>query len=192
MSQQDQQDNVRRHNRITRVSGVMKWVLTIFMLFVLIVGILVFAVLLIPDILEVANEVADFGDSGRTYGEIPFMQRLALAIFTDLSIATFLITLWYMRAVFAGFQKLDFFSSETLSSMVWCGIWFVIFGIFDFLEEPVSSVLTTLDLGEGERQLAVVVEGAELFFIIFGIMFITIGWVMREAARINEENQQFI
>ncbi len=181
-----------RVGRIARVSGIMKWVLTFFIALVVVIGIIVLLLLLNPDWLEAGNEVIDFGDSGRTYGEIPQLQRWILAFFYDASIGTFLMTLWYMRTVFARLQILDFFSSKTLSSMVWCGIWFVIFGVMDFLEEPVASVLTTFDLPDGERQLSIGVEGGEIFFIIFGVMFMTIGWVMREASLLQEENSQFV
>jgi len=181
-----------RIGRIARVSRVMKWILTLFIILVTVIGLVVLCLLLNPDLLEAGNEVIDFGDSGRTYGEVPHMQRWILAFFYDASIGTFLMTLWYMRSVFARLQVLDFFSSKTLSSMVWCGIWFVVFGVMDFLEEPVASVLTTFDLPESQRQLAIELEGGEIFFIIFGVMFMTIGWVMREAARLQEENDQFV
>ncbi|WP_114009749.1 DUF2975 domain-containing protein [Cohaesibacter intestini] len=191
MAKQSGEQHVRI-GRIARVSGIMKWVLTTFMALVFLIGILVLLLLLNPDWLEAGNEVIDFGDSGRTYGDVPQLQRWTLAFFYDACVGTFLMTLWYMRSVFARLQILDFFSSKTLSAMVWCGIWFVVFGVMDFLEEPVASVLTTLDLPEGQRQLAIELEGGEIFFIIFGVMFMTLGWVMREAARLQEENNQFI
>ena len=190
--EQNQEDHRQRVKRISRVSGIMKWVLTIFMALVFLVGILVLSVLLFPDLLDVSKEVIEFGESDRTYADVPAAQRWGLAFFYDACIGAFLVTIWFMRSVFARFQVSDFFSSETLSSMVWCGIWFVIFGIMDFLEAPVASILTTFDLEEGKRQLVIDFEGGELFFIVFGVMFITLSWVMREAASLHEENQQFI
>ncbi|PLW74948.1 hypothetical protein [Cohaesibacter celericrescens] len=189
---QHQEDHALRVQRITRISGVMKWVLTAFMVLVIVVGILVLAVLSVPDLLEVAKDTMEFGGAERVFGDVPAWQRLLLALFYELCIGSFLMTLWFMHRLFSSFQIKEFFSSRALSSMVWCGIWFVIFGVFDFLEEPVSSVLTTLDLGENQRQLEIGLEGGEIFFIIFGVLFITLGWVMREAASLHEENQQFI
>lgn len=191
MSEQTHVHDVR-YGRISRVSGIMKWVLTVFMILVFLVGILALLVFLNPELLEASDELIDFGDVDRTYGEIPFTQRLILALFFDALIGTFLMTLWYMRKIFAHLQVHDFFSSQTLSSMVWCGTWFVIFGVMDFLEEPFESVLTTFDLPDGQRQFSIEVEGGEIFFIIFGVMFMTLGWVMREAARLQEENKQFV
>ena len=184
-----------RTRRISNVSAVMKWVLVVFMILVVVIGVLIFLLLTLstmPELLGVQDEVMDFGESGRKFSELPANQRWMLAIFVSLSILTFLISLDYMRKIFAAFQKGDYFTSKTLTSMIWCGIWFVIFGVMDFLEEPVSSVLTTMDLGEGEKQFEIALEGGEIFFIIFGVMFITLGWVMREAASLHEENQQFI
>ena len=189
---QASQDHILRLNRIARVSRIMKWVLTGFITLVVLVGILLLLVLTIPDILQMSDEVMELGDSTRSFGDVPALQRWALAFFYELCITAFIATLWYMRRVFASFQVGDYFASRTLSSMIWCGIWFVLFGFSDFLEEPVSSTLTTMDLGEDMREFRIIIEGSETFFVIFGIMFITIGWVMREAARLHEENQQFI
>ena len=192
MSETIQSDKAGRLKRIARVSASMKWVLTLFMLLVVLVGIIVFSEMTGATLLGLADEAIDIDGIERTYGEIPWGQRMVLALFMEFNIASFILVMFYMRRVFANFQKLDFFSSQTLNAMVWCGIWFVIFGIFDFLEEPVGSVLSTMDLAEGQRQLSIEFEGGELFLIVFGVLFITLGWVLREAALLQEENDQFI
>lgn len=192
MVEDSQADHARRLQRISRVSGVMKWVMTIFMVLVFFVGILALLALIAPEMMDILDDPIEFGSVERTFAEVPFVQRLAMAVFTDVMIATFMIVLFFMRRMFVGFQRKDFFSTQTLSALVQSGVWFMIFGIFDFLEDPVHSMLATLDMEKGQRALEISFEGSEMFFLIFGMMFITLGWVLREAARMHEENQQFI
>lgn len=181
-----------RIRRIAWASLFMNWAIVLFMALVIFVAGLALVVLITPGMLGAADKPIDFGDSGRTYGDIPLLQRYLLALFIEFSLAAFFMTLWYLRRMFSYFRKEDFFAPGTMSAMILCGAWFVAYGIMDFLEEPAVSFLTTADLAPDKTHLSLVLEGTELFFVLFGFAFMTLGWVMREAAWAHEENQQFV
>lgn len=185
-------EKTKRLSRISRLSAVMKWTLTIFMAFFAIIGVVYLAGLLGLDFADILDETVDYVEPERRYGDLEFGQRAALAFIGDALLGAFLIMLWYVRKLFSAFQRHLFFDAETLSDMVKAGIWFLVFGILVVLEVPFTSMIGTYDLPEGQRQVSFEFSGGELLFMFFGILFIVFGWVMREAALIDEENKQFI
>lgn len=185
-------EKTKRLARISRLSAVMKWALTLFMAFFAIIGVVYLAGLLGLDFADILEETVDYIEPERRYGDLGFGQRAILALIGDALLGAFLITLWYVRKLFSAFQRHLFFAAETLSDMVKAGIWFLIFGILVILEVPLTTIVGTYDLPEGQRQVSIEFSGGEFLFMFFGVLFIVFGWVMREAAVIDEENKQFI
>ena len=56
----------------------------------------------------------------------------------------------------------------------------------------ILSALLTWDFPAGEGEIEVALDGGEAFFLIFGALMLVFGWIMREAATIDEENRQFV
>lgn len=200
-------ERTRRLKRIRQVSGIMKWLVTGVVGLIAVVAVLVMVMFVSPELVgltagdsaeftevwkEIGDETIDFGEAERRIGDIPFNQRLGLAILLMGAIGTLLIALWQIRQLFDRFRQTDFFSAAALSRMLALGWWLVAFGIYDLVSDPIGSLLLTLDYPEGQRQVAIELEGAEIFFMIFGTIMILFGWIMREAASIAEENKQFI
>lgn len=197
----------KRLNRIRQVSGIMKWFITALIGFLVVLAVLAGGMFFAPEFAGMANnptsefgqtfqeigtETIDFGEAERAITEIPFWQRTGLAVMITIAIATLMVALWQIRQLFVSFSQSDFFSPIALSRMLSLGWWLVAFAIYDVVSDMIGSVLLTLDFPEGQRQLAIEIEGAEFFFIIFGVIMILFGWIMREAASIAEENKQFI
>ncbi|MTI42065.1 DUF2975 domain-containing protein [Roseibium hamelinense] len=179
--------------RIRRLSGFMKWFLTVVMGLVVIIGLFLVVTLCLPaDLLFTADEMIDIADVERRMGDIPLGQRIAIAGLTGLAFFLIAGACWHIRLVFKRFQHIEFFDPRTLSSVVSFGRWLIIFAIVDLISDPVGSALLTLDLPEGQRSIDVTLDGGELFFLILGSLMLVFGWILREAALIAEENKQFI
>ena len=57
---------------------------------------------------------------------------------------------------------------------------------------PLGSLILTYDNLVGSRHLSVSMSSNTYTLILTGGLLIVIGWVMREAARISDENRQFV
>lgn len=200
-------ERTRRLKRIRQVSGIMKWLVTGVVGLIALVAALVMAMFVSPELIgltadsnsefagiwrEIGQETIDMGEAERPIGDIPFYQRIGLAVLLMGAIGTLMIALWQIRQLFDRFRQTDFFSAAALSRMLALGWWLVAFGVYDIVSDPIGSVLLTLDYPEGQKEVAIEIEGAEIFFMIFGTIMILFGWIMREAASIAEENKQFI
>ena len=193
MQDQVQLERAQRLRRIHALSQVMKWFATVvIVLFAVIAGI-VAAAMFVPLAMEfVFTEALDIGDVSREIADIPVVQRIALALLIFLAFIILIIATWQIREVFSHFQRREFFAAQTLSRVISLGRWLVILGLYDFLSDPIGSLLLTIDLPAGQKEVEVSIDGGEIYFIIFGCMMILFGWIMREAASIEEENRQFI
>lgn len=206
-SQSINTERTRRLIRIRRLSFVMKWFVTAIVALLAIVGALVLIMLASPeldsvtdirltDVKQMWQELRaapiDFGDVEREVGSIPLAQRAALALMMVFAIGTLMICMWQIRQLFESFRQNDFFSSQSLARVLAPGWSLLVFGIYDIVSDPIGSALLTLDYPAGQQQVSIAISGAEIFFMIFGTIMILFGWVMREAAHIEEEYRQFI
>ncbi|WP_186392159.1 MULTISPECIES: DUF2975 domain-containing protein [unclassified Pannonibacter] len=186
-------DQAHRLHRIQSFSGGMKWLLTGLASITALFGMLVCVVLLAPGLLGYGpEETVDIGGVSRVILEISLPQRIGITLLLVILIEAVLMLLWKLRQLFARLAELDFFSSRTLSIIVQSGRWLLVLGAMDFVFDPVSSVLMTFDLPEGEKQISLSLEAGQILFLVLGALVLLLGWVMREAALAHEENQQFV
>lgn len=188
-----QDERAKRLKRIRQISNVMKWALTVVIALLAVGGILIMISVLFPDHLEfAAEETLDAGDIERAIIDIPFGQRIALSIMVTFAFSILIVISWQIRQLFDHFSRTDFFSPRTLSRIVSLGWWLLVIGVYDLVSDPIGSIIATIDLPAGEKVLEISFDGGELLFLIFGTLMILFGWVMREAAIIDEENRQFV
>lgn len=193
MQDQVQLERAQRLRRIHALSQVMKWFATVVIILFAVIAGIVAAAMFVPLAMEfVFTEALDIGDVSREIADIPVVQRIALALLIFLAFIILIIATWQIREVFSHFQRREFFAAQTLSRVISLGRWLVILGLYDFLSDPIGSLLLTIDLPSGQKEVEVSIDGGEIYFIIFGCMMILFGWIMREAASIEEENRQFI
>lgn len=179
--------------RIRQISGVMKWVVTGIAFLLTATGAAFILAVLFPEPLGfLLGETLEIGDHELTIASIPLDQRLAITAIVIVVFGSSTIASWQVRQLFGHFRQTDFFSSQTLSRMVSLGWWLLILAACQFLIDPVSSVIITHHLPAGERSLEVTIDGSELLFAVFGTLIIMFGWILREAASIEEENRQFV
>lgn len=181
-----------RLERIRRISSVMKWVVTAVLIAISVVSALLVFTLVLPALsLVPAGLLADSGID-RKLTDIPVVQRLGLAALVCLAFFLLRRLFWNIRQLFAQFHAGIFFAAPTQTYILNAGFWLLAFGVFDFLSDPVRSVLVSLDNAPGQRQLVLELGGGEFLYLIFGTLMLVFGWIMREAATLADENSQFI
>ncbi|EFO29015.1 conserved hypothetical protein [Roseibium sp. TrichSKD4] len=188
--------SARQHPRLNRLYGlscVMKWVSTLCAAIMVVVALGLALALIDPSLDFLATETAVYLDEQeRPYADIPFVQRMGILCLMLVYFGILIAMAWNLRRLFSQFQELRFFELATLNRILLAGSCLIAFGVFDIVEDPISSILATLDYPEGQRQLIVGLDGSELFFLVFGGLILVFGWIMREAAAIDEENRQFV
>lgn len=185
-------DRNRRLGRIRRLAGVMKWVVATLIVVLALTGLFLIVALIWPEPLGAGGETIDFGSVERPIADLPLVQRLGLAILTGIAFLLLTGALWHIRRIFAQFQKAEFFSPVTLSTVFNFGIWLIAFGVLGAANDPICCFLATLDLPEDQRIIELNIDGAEIFFMVLGTLMLLFGWILREAAVIADENRQFV
>ncbi|GAB2204650.1 hypothetical protein ROS1_14650 [Roseibium sp. ROS1] len=193
MSELEWAEREKRLTRIRRVSAFMKWAVTIILLILLGLGVVVTIGIALPNELMIgAQETFDVADTERMLGDIPHVQRIGISILAAIAFSLLLAVGWNIRQVFKRFQKMEFFSPKTLANVFSFGIWLIVFAVFDLISDPIGSVLLTYDFPPGQRTVDISLDGGEIFFLVLGALMLLFGWILREAALIADENQQFI
>ncbi len=193
MSELEWAEREKRLTRIRRVSAFMKWAVTIILLILLGLGVVVTIGIALPNELMIgAQETFDVADTERMLGDIPQVQRIGISILAAIAFSLLLAAGWNIRQVFKRFQKMEFFSPKTLANVFSFGIWLIVFAVFDLISDPIGSVLLTYDFPPGQRTVDISLDGGEIFFLVLGALMLLFGWILREAALIADENQQFI
>lgn len=182
----------RRLVRIRRLAGLMKWVVaTLFVLLVL-SGLFLIAALIWPEPLGAGGETIDFGSVKRPIADLPLLQRLGLSALTGVAFLLLTGAFWHIRRIFAQFQKAEFFSPSTLSTVFTFGVWLIAFGVLGAANDPICCFLASLDLPEEQRIIEMNIDGGEIFFMVLGTLMLLFGWILREASLIADENRQFV
>lgn len=187
-------ERARRLKRITRVSSWLKWFVTVLIVLLVPFTAITIWIVLTPDVFELMPEdlMIEFGDLERSILEVPLLQRTGIIAVALWFFGLLIWLMWKLRELFEQFRRHDFYSVATLSLIVKIGWLLLALGISDILTDMIGSVLLTLDKPEGERSLALSLDGSQIFFLVFGPLSMVFGWVMREAALAYEENQQFV
>lgn len=193
MSELEWVEREKRLTRIRRVSAFMKWAVTIILLILLGLGVVVTIGIALPNEFMIgAEETFDVADTERMLGDIPQVQRIGISMLAAIAFSLLLAVGWNIRQVFKRFQKMEFFSPKTLANVFSFGIWLIVFAVFDLISDPIGSVLLTYDFPPGQRTVDISLDGGEIFFLVLGALMLLFGWILREAALIADENQQFI
>jgi len=193
MTLSDTADRKKRLTRIRRVSGIMKWVVTVVLAVILFFGVIITISIALPnEFMIAADDTLDVADVERNLREVPQLQRVGIAALAAIAFTLLMIAGWNIRQVFNRFQQMEFFSPKTLANVIAFGTWLIAFAVFDLISDPLGSFILTLDLPPGERQVDITLDGGEIFFLVLGALMLLFGWILREAALIADENRQFV
>ncbi|MCK7612787.1 DUF2975 domain-containing protein [Roseibium sediminicola] len=193
MTTQEQHQQTKRLKRIRGCARAVKWVLTFVVVAQLVFGIALCLSILLPaySLFNGVDSIST-GNIERAFRDMPLVQRALLAFLAAISFILLTSALWTLRNLCARFQKADFFSPRTLKQVAFAGIWLISYAIFDVASDPVAALIATMDFPEAQRIVDVTVDGGEISCMILGALMLLLGWIMREAALLAEENRQII
>lgn len=134
----------------------------------------------------------DIGEGERSFAEMTLNQRLPLLALVTVSYALLAGITLSVYMICLRFQAADFFSRKSWDSVFFSGVWFISFAVFNIAASPIATYVATLDYPENERSIDVAFSHHEIFALILGALLLLLGWVMREAALLAEENRQII
>lgn len=174
-------------HRIERVSNWMRWVITI--------GGAVMAaayvsVWVVPGWLE---EVAaqNLLGAAATISAGPALRFLAATV-AALPFLLVLYGLWQIRELFRLFGERRYFSVDGSKRLLRFGAALLLAAPAGIVTRSIVSVLLTMNNPAGSRQLVVQMGSNDYFLVVIGGLLLVVGWVMREAARMQHELQQIV
>ncbi len=176
-----------RIRRIRTVSTVMSW-------FTLFGGLLIVAAILVITI-NTEYLTATLRNELQVDEAMLASGRLVLTLTWLVALIPLVPMIWgFYNAwiLFRGFRSAEFFTPQSgrrLRNIGWSVVLLVAVG---FVTDAALSVLTTWHRGAGQRELAIGLEGTDILGIVVGMLLVVVGWLLAEAALIDDENKQFV
>ncbi|MES0882898.1 DUF2975 domain-containing protein [Roseibium sp. SCP14] len=183
----------KRLQHIQRSAKAMKWMASVCLVALVPLSVLLVLAVIFPAFVPlIGDNPVSIDNQERTLSELSLAQRGSLTVLLIVSLSLLTGALRALRCLFERIQNAEFFAGRTLDTMASLGIWLISYAIFDFASVPVSTLIATMDYPEGQRVVDVSADGGEIFCMILGTLMVLLGWVMREAASLAEENRQII
>ncbi|GAB1479469.1 hypothetical protein MASR2M74_20330 [Paracoccaceae bacterium] len=113
-------------------------------------------------------------------------------VMAHLVMGLLLYALWQAHRLFAAFARGDILVPATGMRLFRVGLGFALVLPAQLLASGVTSLLLTWSNPSGGRALALSVDPAHAMLAVAGLLILTVGWVMTEAARIAEDNAQIV
>ena len=133
------------------------------------------------------------GDVKFTAATLPgTAQRWAAIAVWLLQVAALLCALWHMSRLFAHFHAGRIIAPETAQRLFRTGQTLAGAALLGILADPVQSVLLSWNLGPGQRYLSVSLSSSEVLFLMAGGLLVLVGYAMREAVALRDENRSFV
>jgi len=133
------------------------------------------------------------GDTTFTAATLPGAAQLSAAIAVSLvQVAALLFALWNMSRLFGNFRAGRIIAPQTAQRLFRTGQGLVAAALLSILADPVQTVLLSWNLGPGQRQLSVSLSLPDVLFLVAGGLLVLVGYAMREAVALQDENRGFV
>ena len=129
--------------------------------------------------------------AGESFALTPRIWATAFTI-SLLPVALYLVGLCNVWLLFRVFARGQVFAETTGRRIGWIGLVIAVLPLVSILAASAWSVAASIDNPPGERELSISLSGTDLLGVLLGVLLVVIGWVIREAARIADENQSFV
>lgn len=103
-----------------------------------------------------------------------------------------LFVLWHVRALFGLYAQAEVLSARCAERIVIAAQGLLVMGVAGAVGYTVNVLILTMLNAPGQRAISVALSDTELGFWLAGGLLLVIGWVMRHAAQVHEENRGFI
>ena len=115
----------------------------------------------------------------------------ALAV-TFLQVAALLYALWQMSHLFANFGAGLIITPQSAQRLFRTGQGLAGAALLGILADPVQSVLLSWQMGPGQRRLVIGLSMPDILFLVAGGLLVLVGYAMREAVALQDENRSFV
>lgn len=103
-----------------------------------------------------------------------------------------LAALWVARRLFLGYAQGEIFSARSARRLGSIGCLLLIAVVGGILSRTLAVLALTWENPPGERQLAITLGSQDFGLAVLALLLMVVGWILGEAARLADENRQFI
>lgn len=136
--------------------------------------------------------VAPTVPGGVAWGSLSAGQQWMARLLSLIPLAVAAWAVWRLRTLLDCYARGEIFSLAAIGHVASVGkAWLVWVGV-NMVLEPITSVLMTWHLPQGERMLAVRLDSDALIAALLGSTLWVMSWVMKAGRRAVRENEQFI
>jgi amino acid transporter len=174
-------------DRVARLSGWLYWVSV-----VLLVG------LPLVVVIQLAKGWADPSWLAGRFAGLPDGTRVTAETVTGvillgaLTLIPTMVAFRQMMGLFTRYRRGEILSDACATHILRVGQALIVLAALKVLVHTGQILILTAANPPGQRQLVVAISDDTLWLMLAGALFVAIGWVMREAARVAEENEGFV
>ncbi|SFR31725.1 Protein of unknown function [Yoonia tamlensis] len=99
---------------------------------------------------------------------------------------------WQMTRLFSHFKSGEVLTEAAAICIKRIGQCLLGAAVISFVTVPLQSLLISLNKAAGARSVSVAISSDMILFAMAGGLIIVIGWAMREAASVAQENRAFV
>lgn len=123
---------------------------------------------------------------------LPIWQRLGAVVISSIPLLVLARGLLSLRALFTSYANGDYFSAAAATHMEKMGRAVGYWVILNFVCEPLLSLWVTMLEPAGQRFISMSFTSSSIVALFVSACVIIIARILRRAASINQENQQFV
>lgn len=142
-------------------------------------------------------EAAEY--TARTMSAIPTYQitlslpvRLLGLLLSSLQLALLVFALFAVAKVFRAFSNAEWFVPQIGQHLHRFGLGLALYGATSPLVRTLMAIIVTWNNPPGKRLLIISFTGNDFVLALVGVLILLLGYAMREATRIADENNQII
>ncbi len=120
------------------------------------------------------------------------IKRIGLIILLAGPMGLLVYAMWRISRLFACYERGRIFAPVAAGHIRAAGTALAGSGGLSIPINTLAVLLMTYDNAPGKRMLEISISSTNYATLLFGCLLIVIGWVMHEAARVADENRQFI
>lgn len=118
--------------------------------------------------------------------------RWRLAAVTLLPVGVALGALWQLWWLFGHYRQGDVFGPRALQRLRRFGVAMVALAVVQPLSTSLAAVAASLDNPPGQRVVVLIIGSSDYAVLMCALVFLALGRVIGEAARLAQENQEFV
>ncbi len=124
--------------------------------------------------------------------DMPLATGVAVLAVGSFALIAAMAALWHMHRLLMCYQSGEAISPRTARIILRIGQSLLVAALMSILSVPIQTVLLTLHNPTGQRSVAIGIDTQDMGFVLAGGLLVLIGWVMREAVGLAEDNAAIV